>query len=173
MPTGTYTAPPNKDVNDAYGENNWDTHVKGNIEFIKSYLDELKNGVASARITADVTTTTHTEAAPLTAITLPSFTVVTGYTAFTVELHSPGISLAGGGGISVWDGASDLGRLQGLGSAGLGTQQTRITLATGAHVLTIRLFTAGGSPSTISAGAGGVGTKLPAYAIVRHAPPES
>lgn len=173
MPTGTFTSPPDKAVNDALTEANWDTHIKANMDFIKSYLDELKNGVASARITADVTSTTHTEAAPLTAITLPSFDVVTGYVTFTVELHSSGIIVENSGGISVWDGASDLGRLAGFGSAGSSTQQTRITLATGAHVLTIRIWGSGGGGSTIRAGTGGVGLKMPAFAIVRHAPPET
>jgi hypothetical protein len=131
------------------------THLRDNMR-------ELWHEVAYVEFTSDVTTTTATEAAPLDVVSSGAIT----YAAYPilVEVYSPYWLLNGAGGVSLWDDATDLGRLwDGIAGNGAALLCRRLTPTAASHTYKARIWQTGGSTSTANAGAGGAGVTLPGY----------
>lgn len=130
---------------------------------VRDNMRELWHEVAYVEFTADVASTTATEAAPLDIVSSGARTYVANpllIEFFCVRAnHSVRISL--------WDDVTDLGRWW-ASDAATDSQNPiflarRLTPTAASHTYKARLWTSGGASATVSAGAGGVATKLPGY----------
>jgi hypothetical protein len=107
---------------------------------------------------------TFTEAAPLTIVTFAPLTF-DGATDVYVELAYGGITSNGSGGVNVWDGGSDQGRLL-QGSGTFGVFRTILTPPAGATTYRLRLWANAGTTYTLRAGNGGAGAFRPMVARI-------
>lgn len=138
---------------------------------------KLANGpgleLAYAELTTTVSSTTATEASPLDVVSAGSVTF--DGTAVIVEFYAPSFQNGGAvlSGLSLWEDANDRGRLwtsnSGTAPSLAGVLRRKITPSAGAHTYKVRLWTAGSTNMQVAAGAGGVGTNLPAYIRVTKA----
>jgi hypothetical protein len=130
--------------------------------------------VAYAQVTASVSTTTHTEGAPLDIVSTGSVAFAAGD--YYVEFNSPDWALGGSvnSAINIWVDGADIGRIAQRTTVTSSSSfpvnvKRKITLTAANHTIVARVWTAGGSNCVISAGAGGVGTVMPAYIRVTRA----
>lgn len=120
-------------------------------------------------ITSSVTVTSTTESSGTTVITASAITF--DGNPVICEFFSPQVQPAVGGNsvtICLFEGATEIGRLAVVQSAGTGTDvhpvcaKRRFTPSAASHTYTVTAFQGGGN-ATIAAGAGGTATLLPAY----------
>lgn len=133
--------------------------------------------LAYAQITSGVNVTSATEATGTTVVTAPAFTV-DGSTPVLVEFFAPSAFPASGVSsfiyISLFEGATQIGRLGIVLDPAAANEQLpvnlryRFTPAAGSHTYTVTAHQSGGN-GTISAGAGGTGTFVPAFIRVTRA----
>jgi hypothetical protein len=134
--------------------------LRGDGVWASSELDyvEFTGGASSAAAT---------EAAPLTVVTSSSITFDGSPVLF--EFFSPNMqtNAAPVVGLSLWTGATDLGRIFDSGGATVanaaGTFKRRITPAAGARSYAVRLWTTAGTNFVVNAGPGGVTARMPGY----------
>jgi hypothetical protein len=140
---------------------------------LRDNMRELWHEVAYVEFAATVTASAgvNTEAAPLDVVSSGAVTYIAAPT--LVEFYCPiskFTSTAGAvlGGISLWDSATDLGRLL----TQSGTSETnsgevyaarRFTPTAASHTYKVRIWAGTGASAVVSAGAGGVGVTLPGY----------
>jgi hypothetical protein len=130
--------------------------------------------LAHVEDTDGITVTASTDASADTALTLPAFSV-DGSTEVIVEVMVPSANVSGGNRIwiSLWEGSTDLGRMVTRydGNSYQGIFATyRFTPSSGSHTYLIKARVDSGT-GTLTGGAGGAGTYLPAYARVYLANP--
>lgn len=128
---------------------------------VRDNMGELWHEVAYVEFAANVSAAAGSEVAPVDVVSSGAITYVAN--PIIVEFFSPAVTLPGGS-LSLWDGATDLGRLNDTSSSidlitAAVTVSRRLTPTAAAHTYKIRCW-GGGS---VGAGAGGVGTRAPGY----------
>lgn len=128
--------------------------------------------IAYVEFTGTVSSTTATEAAPLDVVSAGSVTF--DGTPVVVEFFCEQIENVGAinNGFNLWEDATDRGRLFDSNAQAVntgGTFKRRYTPSAGAHTLKVRLWTSGASTFQLSAGAGGVGARMPGFIRITKA----
>jgi hypothetical protein len=132
------------------------------LNLMQDNIRESWHEVAYVEFTSDVSASTQNEAAPLDVVSAGAITYVAN--PIIVEFFTPFANIPGSGGISLWDGATDLGRLwDNQAGSGPVFAARRLTPTAASHTYKVRVWFTGGGTSVISAGAGGVGVTLPGY----------
>jgi hypothetical protein len=132
------------------------------MNLMQDNIRESWHEVAYVEFTSNVTTTTNVEATPLDIVSSGAITYVAN--PILIEFFSPYVTIAGSGGISLWDASTDLGRLwSNVSGEGPVHLARRLTPTAASHTYKLRLWETGGTTSTVHAGAGGVGVTLPGF----------
>jgi hypothetical protein len=131
------------------------------LNLMQDNLRELWHRVARVEFTADVTTTTATEASPLDVVSSGAIT----YSAYPtlVRVGMPRLLIPANGGLSLWDASTDMGRLAFNNITMAGVLEAAFTPTAASHTYKARIWTSGGATATASAGAGGVGVLRPGW----------
>jgi hypothetical protein len=127
---------------------------------VRDNMRELWHEVAYVEFTADVTAinATHVEGSPIDVVSSGAITYVAN--PIIVEFYA--YSTDGNANLNLWDAATDLGRL-GQGELQSPVYATRrLTPTAASHTYKVVAW-ATGANGVVSAGAGGVGTKVPGY----------
>jgi hypothetical protein len=125
-------------------------------------MRELWHEIAYVEFTGNVTTVSHTEAAPLDVVSSGALTYVSY--PIIVEFYAPLIDNING--LSLWDASTDLGRLKPSTAAGTQSSITvskRLTPTAASHTYKVRTWFNGTTNGSVFAGAGGAGATMPGY----------
>jgi hypothetical protein len=139
----------------------WAAPVSGSIDY--------------AQITSSVNISASSDATANTVVTGSSVSY-DGSTQILVEFFTPYAISASSGQelrVNLFDGSTDLGRIGKLatsGAIGVAMSASRVlTPSAGSHTFSIRAHKSGGSDDTITAGAGGTATDVPAFMRITQA----
>jgi hypothetical protein len=131
---------------------------------VRDNMRELWHEVAYVEFTTTASTTTHTEAAPLDVVSSGALTYVAN--PIIVEFFGPLYSIGNNvGALNLWDGSTDLGRLNGLNQnfSYAVHLRRRLTPTAASHTYKVVLWTTGAAATSVLAGAGGAGVAMPGY----------
>ncbi len=131
--------------------------------------------LAYVEFTGNVTASNVAEASATQIV--PAGAVTFDGTAVDIEFFAPAFAPGGAltGGVNLWDGSTDLGRLFDAVTVQLtanvpgGPLKRRLTPSAGPHTYSARVWTTTASNFNVLAGAGGTGTKLPGYIKITKA----
>lgn len=142
-----------------YDGTNW-VEIDRNVKAVLGYTE----------FTGIVTANNVAEAAATQIVAAPAITF-DGATPVVVEFGADSFAPGGGltGGINLWDGATDLGRMFDAVTVTLtadtpaGPLHRRLTPTNASHTYSARVWTTTVSNFNVTGGAGGAGTKMPGY----------
>jgi hypothetical protein len=130
---------------------------------IRDNMRELWHELAYVEFVGDITAVGLAETVPVDIVSSGTQTYVAN--PIVVEFGCPGMLFNGAGGVNLWDGATDLGRMFYTAAANSwtpGFMLKRLTPTAASHTYKARLWETSGT-ATVASGAGGAGAKMPGY----------
>lgn len=127
------------------------------LNLMQDNLREVWRRLAYVEFTANVSTSTATELAPLDIVSSGALTYEA--TPVKIELYTPAYT-PGNGAISFWDASTDHGRVASLASSGI-IASVQFTPTAASHTYKFRIWQTGGGTATIVGGPGGTGAIRP------------
>jgi hypothetical protein len=136
------------------------------LNLMQDNIRQIYRLLGYTEFTADVSTTTHTEAAPLDIVSAGAITYLA--LPIVIEFYCPALTTNAAGAVNLWDATTDLGRLTHATSL---TEipvklERHLTPTAASHTYKIRIWQTGGSTSRARAGAGGAGVLSPGHIAI-------